>query len=313
MQKRYIINLLGVLFLLTMAKATYSQGCSDAGICTVDGVKGYSFSFYGEEETVKNWFKSGITYGLGEFGVNVFNPYLEYSYMFSDKISMVSKLTYAYIDGGLGTTNGLGDVILTGNFILMQKEKSSISLVVGGKVPLNKSDRSSDGDPLPMHYQTSLGTYDLLVGLSYSYGNLGTNIAWQQPIINANENEFMSPADQTLEASKYLSTNSFERKGDVIARVSYAIPFKNNKWVLRPSILGIYHLGEDTYVDNAGVEQKISGSQGLTLNNNIFLNYSFSDRKQLEFSIGAPFVTREARPDGLTRGMVIGLQYSYSF
>lgn len=82
---------------------------------------------------------------------------------------------------------------------------------------------------------------------------------------------------------------------------------------IKPAVLAIYHLNNDSYFNDANKEVVIDGSKGLTLNGNLFLNYHITDRKLLEVSFGFPFVTRTARPDGLTREFVIGLEYSYSF
>jgi len=164
-----------------------------------------------------------------------------------------------------------------------------------------------------MHYQSSLGTYDLIVGVNYSIMDLGVSLALQQPIINSNENEFIQPTDQNLAEYKYSSTNSFNRKGDLVLRASYYLMVSENKFYVRPGLLGIYHLDDDSYKDQNGVEQSIDGSKGLTLNANIFLNYRFSESKSLELSFGFPFVTRDQRPDGLTREFVSGLEYTYSF
>ena len=61
------------------------------------------------------------------------------------------------------------------------------------------------------------------------------------------------------------------------------------------------------------MEQEIAGSQGVTLNSNLFLIYSISPRHALELSLGWPFRARDARPDGLTRDFVAGLEYAVKF
>ena len=82
---------------------------------------------------------------------------------------------------------------------------------------------------------------------------------------------------------------------------------------ITPGLLPIFHLGEDEYTDVDGVVQSIAGSDGLTLNGTVFLDYQLGSGNALEFSIGFPFIVREARPDGLTRSFVLGIGYAKGF
>lgn len=291
---------------------SYAQGCSDAGVCTINTIKDHSFNIL-EQDYNRNNFTAGITYGLGEFDVNATNPYVEYQYLFNSKMSITGKLTYGFINGEIANTSDLGDLIITSNKHVYLKDLSALSLTLGAKVPLNNSNLKNEGKALPMHYQTSLGTYDLIVGLNYVYMDLGISLALQQPLINSNENAFIAPTDPNLDEEKYISTNSYDRKGDLMSRVSYNVDLIENKLILRPGVLAIYHLANDSYTDQNEDKIEISGSQGLTLNANIFISYNFAENKSLELAIGRPMVTRDARPDGLTRKLVLGLEYTHSF
>ena len=82
--------------------------------------------------------------------------------------------------------------------------------------------------------------------------------------------------------------------------------------VLISSILPIYHIGDDSFVNKQNETQDIIGSKGLTLNLNIFYQYKFSDSRTIEFSVGAPVVSREVRPDGLSQ-FALGVEYSITF
>ena len=136
-------------------------------------------------------------------------------------------------------------------------------------------------------------------------------VAYQQPLTQNNNQYTIYP---TLVATNipYLNTNNFKRAADVLARVTYNWEL-NDKFTLKPSVLPIYHLAKDKTTDFVGNEYEIEGSDGLTLNTNVFLNYALNAKSNLEFSFGVPFVVREVRPDGLTRSMVLNLQYAYSF
>lgn len=309
MVRFFLISLFCISILAN--NSVIAQGCSDAGVCTINNIKDHSLDFTGKK--LNNAFKSGITYGLGEIDVKVINPYLEYTGIINQKISLSGKITYAFVYGELANTSNLGDLFLSSTYSFREKENSNLNMLIGAKIPFNSSNIKENSNALPMHYQTSLGTYDLILGANYSYENLGISIAWQQPFINSNKNEFISPIDQNLPEFKYQSTNSYNRKGDVILRASYKIPLFERSFSIRPGLLGIYHLSDDTYLDQSNNEQSISGSKGLTLNGNLFLNYRFSEKIQLELSVGFPFITRDSRPDGLTRKLVAGLEYTYLF
>lgn len=309
---RIVFKIVPFLLLFNISYTSFSQGCSDAGVCTINNIKDHSLNVT-NESLHRSSFHSGITYGLGEYDISYVNPYIEYTGVISPKFSLSGKITYAFISGELANVNNLSDVTISSSFVLNENETSLINAVVGVKIPLNNSNIKKDENPLPMHYQSSLGTYDLIVGANYTLINFGISVAWQQPIVNSNDNEFLKPADNTLTEYKYTSTNSFQREGDVMLRVSYDLSLTENNLTIRPGLLGIYHLAEDSYVDGSGIRQDIEGSQGLTLNGNLFLTYRFSDSKQLELSVGSPFIARESRPAGLTRKVVAGLEYTYSF
>ena len=78
-------------------------------------------------------------------------------------------------------------------------------------------------------------------------------------------------------------------------------------------MLFIYHLGEDTFENQFSQRETIEGSDGLTINGNLITSYQLNKRSALELSLATPFLIREIRPDGLTRGFVAGLNYRVSF
>ena len=222
-------------------------------------------------------------------------------------------MSYSAINGELANTSGPGDLVLSFNHAFDVKKKWQKSFVVGLKLPLDGADISKNGFELPMPYQTSLGTVDLVLALNYSRKQWGVTLALQQPLKTKNENKFL-PGDYpaiplTL---KYWPTNHFERKGDIVSRISYSIK-AGERFSLRPSLLGIYHLANDTYVDNNKQTRPIYNSLGLTVNGNMFFDYRFKNGNGFELSFGTPFIVRDQRPDGLTRKFVATLEYQFSF
>jgi len=165
---------------------------------------------------------------------------------------------------------------------------------------------------LPMAYQTSLGTADIIVGMAITGKYFSLTTALHQPFIQ-NRNEFL-PEDYPdgIITENYISTRGYHRKGDVLLRLSHPVKFRNNQWILISSILPIYHLGNDSYVDNTGKHSEINGSSGLTLNLNLFLQYRISESNHIEISAGAPIISRKVRPDGLSQ-FSLGVEYVIDF
>jgi hypothetical protein len=177
---------------------------------------------------------------------------------------------------------------------------------------LTNGNSKKDNLSLPMDYQSSLGTLDLVIGVGYEIKKIQLVVALQQPLTQ-NSNEFiaeMSPLNSKLR--EFQTTYKFQRSGDVLVRVSY--PFQiGSKFKITPSILPIYHLENDRFTDNLGVEGKINGSQGLTLNGTVYFDYEISSNSILQLNFGKPFVVREARPEGLTRSFIVNLEYRIKF
>ena len=307
-----------VLTILTITNKSNSQGCSDAGVCTIHAIKNNTNGSPGKDDT-NNDIVIGFAFGKGERNTSVYTPYLEYTRSITDKTSVTGKVSFSAVTGELANTSGPGDLFVSVNHAIDSKRKWQKSFVVGLKVPFDQADIVKNGIHLPMPYQTSLGTTDLVLGLSYIRKSFGATLALQQPLKKMNGNRFL-PVDYPSEslAAQYLPTNAFERKGDALLRFSYNFDLNSSKFSIRPSLLGIYHLGNDSYLE-AGLQDvpkmrvEIKKSSGLTLNGNVFVGYRLNKNSGLELSAGAPFVVRTNRPDGLTRSFVASLEYKISF
>jgi hypothetical protein len=280
----------------------FAQGCSDAGVCSIDKIRPG-----GHMADYSNQFRAGIGYGKADHDITVIAPYLAFSRTMG-KISVEGRLTAIAQNGDEASMFGLSDLFVVGNYALLDKMQIS----AGFKIPLANGDKMLDGQSLPMDYQPSLGTLDLLLGLNYSIKKLQLAFAYQQPL-SQNNNTFLAgdfPIDS--EFQKFQSTNNYFRRADVLLRISYPVKI-GNKFKITPSVLPIYHLGNDRYTNLVAQEVEITGSQGLTLNANLFLDLSVGQSSSLQFNFGTPLVVREDRPDGLTRHFVVNLEYQVSF
>ena len=288
----------------------FSQGCSDAGFCTIGNIQ----SNKDDTLKVKNKWSIFLTNGIGDQGVYVFTPGIQYEHTADSNWSFQSKITANYASGNLGNAVGLGDLFLSTTYLLKTDKKLKNSFTIGAKLPLNLGDIRNGDKPLPMIYQSSLGTIDLIVGYKAALKRFALNLAWQQPLTGINRNTFLPEYVNTPEAFEYPSSNDFKRKGDVLLRIGYQLIAKKRlNW--NTSILSIYHLGEDTYV-NGNVSNSpinIAGSAGLTVNITSMLLYTINKSITIGISGGFPIIVRDVRPDGLTRAFSISPELSINF
>lgn len=296
--------LLFTTFILCAAHVQ-GQGCSDAGFCTVNSLKPQD---PGKPSAMNSQFKLGTFYGIADNDINVYGTYLEYNRNLGARFGFDAKLTTLAQNGNGISVFGPGDIFLNAR----HQFTDDLNLTLGAKIPLSRADKTHRGLPLPMDYQSSLGTLDLILGLGYAINKLQLAVAWQQPLTQ-NENRFLAgayPVNSKLRS--FQSTNQFNRSGDVLLRISYPLS-TDSRLRMTPSLLPIYHLRNDRYQDAPGREMEINGSQGLTLNGNLYFDYMLHNGHALQLSLGAPFIVRDSRPDGLTRSFVANLEYRVSF
>jgi len=290
--------------LILLIQFSFAQGCSDAGFCTISSLKP---SDKDSAHTKLNQLKVGSFIGSADQSILVYGAYLEYNRQLNSKFGADIKLNSLAQKGNGISVYGLSDLFVNVNFAATP----SLSLTLGTKIPLSGANRTLDGLPLPMDYQSSLGTFDIIFGIGYQIKKFQLVAAIQQPITQ-NKNTFshlLYPESSLL--NSFQSTNQFERSGDVLLRFSYPINVLKNV-VLTPSLLPIYHLSEDRYYDGFSMKE-IEGSQGLTLNGNLYIDCTLDEKSSLQLNAGIPFLFREARPDGLTRSFIATLEYKIKF
>lgn len=301
------------LFLLAVQifYVSRSQGCSDAGFCTI-GNQSPGFQEKAGSSNHSLGFVSAM--GVGDEGVMVISPALEYNFFLSSSWAFQAKITAGYASGNLGTATGPGDIFLAGNYYFNRDANWKTSATIGIKLPLNQSDLSKNELTYPMQYQSSLGTTDILLGFSMNNNRWMFSAGWQQPISGTNKNSFIASQWSDPDAINYPPSNQFNRKADLLFRSNYSF-IKNSKMLLNGGILGIYHLENDRYLFESPVfsPAEIYGSKGLTLNLTTSLQLELSKKFNLGFSAGMPLIVREQRPDGLTRKFVLAPELSFRF
>jgi hypothetical protein len=284
----------------------FSQGAGDAGVCQVHSLK--SAEWNDTTGKIKNQAKFGFSYGMAGKKVSVYNLYRDYNRSLTDRISTTLKMSYAIRHGEIGTTRGLSDAILTVNYELTD----NLKVVTGLKLPFNKSEISKDGATLPMAYQVSLGTCDLILGGAWTKNNFNFAVAWQQPLVQNNNNFKAEDLSDELNTRGYTSTNGFERSGDIIMRLNYVAKILNGRFKIIPGLLPVYHLANDRMETENGNKVEIIGSRGLTLNISSLLRFHLSEKAYFEISGGMPVVHRAITPEGLG-DFSVGVEFVTNF
>ncbi|MFP3594045.1 hypothetical protein [Chryseobacterium sp. SIMBA_038] len=295
------------LFLAILPSAfLHAQGCSDAGFCTVNSLKPQhtNDSIFVQ----KNQLKIGFSYGKADHSVSAYSQYLEYNLQINSKFGISAKATSLLQTGNNVSAFGLSDIYLNTNYHL----DKNFTLTLGTKIPLTNGNTFKNGNALPMDYQSSLGTLDLIVGIGYQIKKLQLVAALQQPLTQ-NKNQFIAENHPINSVWRdFQTTKDFKRSGDVLLRASYPIKI-TDRFQLTPSLLNIYHLSKDKFTNSGGSQQQIEGSEGLTMNGNLFLDYKLNETSALQLNVGVPFLVRDIRPDGLTRSFIANLEYSFKF
>ncbi len=287
----------------------FSQGCSDAGGCTI----GYMKNTLQPDSAYQSAFIAGVSAGLGEQDVLIISPFLEANFKVLKNTWLNFRTPFVFTSGNLGSTADVGDLFAGVTQRVWETEEADLRVMATIKIPQNQADKKDDDRlPLPMPYQSSLGTTDLIVGVSYKRNRILVSAAYQHVLKQNNQNGFLTDLDpENLNYQAYFNSQNLERANDVLLRAEYTMPVGNH--LLSVGVLPVYHLSEDTYQNLAGERVKAKGSDGLTLNITGNYLYKLSNRAGLRFTAGAPVITRDVRPDGLTRFAVGVVNYELLF
>jgi len=303
---KLLVILFTVFLFHLIQTSVFAQGCSDAGFCTMGGLhlSDKEESFSSSTLTVGSFF------GFADNAIMVSGALIDYQYSLSKDFTAGIRATSLLQSGKQTTQFGLSDVFFNG----VWNASSSFSIVGGVKIPLQNSDRTFDSRQLPMDYQSSLGTFDVIGGVSYSVNeDIQLQVGFQAPLTQ-NKNLFTKEAfiGTSSDFADFQNTLEYHRAADLMFRANYTV-VNNQNFSFSTGILPIYHLANDTYISSNGTRQEIVDSKGLTFNVSLFFHYSLTNKSALELTLASPVKTRAARPDGLTRGFISSLDYKFSF
>lgn len=310
-----------LLAFLTITGEAFSQGCSDAGFCTMGAMKpdqpynkkipiklrSMEVSFYGGTSTI-----SPVIY--------VANLDMSFN-LIDDKTFFQVKVPYQAVNGNFGSTSGLGDFSLCVTRNLYSSEKFDISASIGSKIPSNNSNLKSNetGLALPMYYQTSLGTYDAIAGISFINKQWLFATGIQHPF-NQNGNTFdwaeWIPVYKDGQNESYVRSNNIayklKRGTDVMLRAERNFRFARFNFTL--GLLPIFRITQDEITDiNTNQRIKLDGTTGMALSAIGTIGYNFNVKSGVRLLIGRKITQRKVNPDGLTRVEVATISYFYRF
>ena len=297
----------------------YGQGCSDAGFCTMGAMKpdqAYNKRAKLKLRTMDLSFYRGTT----TLTPIIFVANLDLNYSLGNRNTIQVKVPYQWVQGQLANTSSIGDISLCYTRNLYSSDRFDLNASVGAKLPTNNSNIAAGPNPLPMYYQTSLGTYDLIAGVSVINRKWLFATGIQIPL-NQNGNQFdwhrwitTDPAEQTY-VQKYPNSTNLQRGIDVMLRVERN--FRLSRFNFSLGLLPIYRIAADEITNFQGVRTSMDAkgnvAKGLALSWILTTGYSFNARSGVRLLVGHKIVQREFSPDGLTREFVSSLTYSYRF
>ncbi len=291
----------------------YAQGCSDAGFCTMGAMKPNQHYQKNNKVRIRSVEVSQY-FGYTKFGDVLISYIADLNFQVSKKWTVQLKLPYSFVSGPLARTNGAGDVSYSITRNVIKSEKLELNATLGGKLPTNNSDKTNaDGRPLPMYYQTSLGTYDFIAGLSLVSRHWLFATGYQMPF-NQNNNNFLwgawTTSDKSTTALDYPRAKELKRGNDVMFRAERN--FRSSRWNGHLGLLAIYRLNKDE-ITLQGKRVLADGSDGLVLNGIGGVGYHFNVRSSLKLLMGVKIINREENPDGLSREFVNTISYEYIF
>lgn len=307
------------LILLVVAQQAYSQGCSDAGFCTMGAMK--PDQPYNKKLPIKlRSMEVSFYRGTTTISPVIYVANLDMSFnLIDDKTFFQVKVPYQAVNGNFGSTSGPGDFSLCLTRNLYSSEKFDISASVGGKIPSNKSNLRSEENGLmfPMYYQTSLGTYDAIAGISFINKKWLFATGIQHPF-NQNENVFTWGAwIPVYEGGEdYVRQNmiayKLKRGTDVMLRAERNFRYARFNFTL--GLLPIFRVTKDEITDvNTDQRIKLDGTTGMALSGIGTVGYNFNVKSGVRLLLGKKITQRKVNPDGLTRHDVATISYYYRF
>ncbi|WP_462248216.1 hypothetical protein [Ekhidna sp.] len=314
-------NFIAVMLFLSITLSAYSQGCSDAGFCTMGAMKpdqNYSKRIAIKLRSIEfNYYR-----GTSLVTPIIYAATIDFNLGINDYSSFQIKLPYQWVEGSLGETAGMGDISLSYTRLLKATPKWNINGTLGAKIPSNDGNTTVNNEftgnvdaPIHMYYQQSLGSYDAIAGVS-AISSKWLIAAGIQVALTRNNNQFVwgNFPDYPFQdyVRKYNIGRELLRGIDVMLRVERNWRFTNFNFSL--GALPIYRITKDEGIPPGSNERtKLPNTTGLALAVLGSFGYHFDVNNSVKLIQGIKLVDRDFNPDGLTRDEVLSISYVYKF
>ena len=313
--KKIVISFFSVTFyLFTITPSSYSQGCSDAGLCSIGSMQSansvYELSLedlMNLEVTNRNRNDHKIILseiiGIAEDNVLISSTDLSLEFSLDKKTTLFGKIPYIYTNGNLGSLSGIGDISFGVKRTVSSNDKYTIDVTLGVQLPVNNSNLADKNVVLPMPYQTSLGTFDLIVGGSILFEKWHFAAGYQQVLVNRNENSFVNPSTPADEGIPYFQSLNLRRGNDLMFRVERVVNYKKLTFFF--GAMPIIRLNRDE-IEFQGERVELNGTTGPVFNFTAGVLASLGKKTSLRINTGGPIYNRRVRTDGLAR-LIVGI------
>jgi len=299
---------------LLVAFRGFGQGCSDAGFCTMGAMKPDQ-TFNRKVDFKLRSLEISYYRGTSTLSPIIYSVTADMSIGITKDLAFQLKVPYQWVNGNFGNTRNLGDISFSLTKTLISNQHIDLMVTLGGKIPTNKSNKTNEnGLVLPMYYQTSLGSYDIVGGVSLLTRKWLLAFGYQQAL-TANENSFHWGEWVNYPSREYLSNHDvgigLKRGIDLMFRVERNFRFINYSFNF--GLLPIYRITPDQGIiitrENGGVVK----TTGLALSALGGFTYHVNTTSAVKLLYGYKIVDRNVNPDGLTRDDVITMAYLLMF
>ena len=315
-----------ILIMFATLYQVHGQGCSDAGFCTMGAMR--PDQAYSKRVDVKlRSLEANFYRGTSLLSPKIYVATIDATIGLNDRNYVQVKLPYQYAEGNLGSASGMGDISLSYTHVIIITNKYALSGTLGGKLPMGDANETVNNEftggknsSLHTYYQPSLGSYDLVGGLSWINDKWMLATGIQIPLTR-NNNQFLwsgfpgypkpDKPDSTY-VRKYNVGRELMRGTDVMLRIERNWRFTNYNFSL--GLLPIYRITKDnSLVGDTDVREDRDGTTGLALSILGSFGYQFDVNSSVKLIYGHKLTDRDFNPDGLTRHSVWSTSYIYKF
>lgn len=196
---------------------------------------------------------------------------------------------------GVTQHTALSDPLIALGYEFPFNMKANFTLNAGFVLPSQNANRLDLGMALPMAYQSSLGSTDLLVGFTFEHEGLLMGLAFQQPLTE-NGNRYIN-----IGSPFGAPTSNYLRRGaDLSLRLRQSIKLSRSVDAFF-NVIPIIRVSDDRIIDENFEVQVIQKSKGQTLNGSVGFVYSFRKYSYLIAEVGMPIYYRQVFADGSQR------------